>query len=373
VKLGFCIMPVHPLGHDYAEALKEDRELTVLADKLGFAEGFFGEHLTDATERITSSLIFVAWLLNLTKTIKLGTGTINMANHHPANVAAQVAMVDHMAEGRFIMGISPGNLWSDAEIFGNFDRDRNEMLVEAMNHVLAIWAGEPPYDLDGKYWSITTRRTFIPELGQGYIPKPYQKPHPPIVVTVVAPFSKGVTEAAARGWDPISANFLQPKWVKSHWPNYVEGCKRAGRPADPANWRVAKSIFVADDLATARRYGLSPDGPYYAYYKSIATKLIAHGRANLFKADPSTPDDAVTIDKIVNDLVIWGTPDKVADDILAFRDEIGDFGTLLYASHDWLDKRLSVRSMELMTDRVMPAVNAALRPAASIQAAGATS
>ena len=101
------------------------------------------------------------------------------------------------------------------------------------------------------------------------IAKPYQQPHPPIVVTAVAPFSKGVTAAAARGWDPISANFLQPQWVRTHWPNYVEGCAQAGRSAEPRNWRVAKSIFVADDAATARRYATDPNGPYHFYYRSL--------------------------------------------------------------------------------------------------------
>ncbi len=67
----------------------------------------------------------------------------------------------------------------------------------------------------------------------------------------------------------------------------------------------------------------------------------------------------MTIERTVDDLVIWGTPDKVVDDLLAFREQTGDFGTLLYASHDWADKKLSIRSMELMAERVMPAVNAA--------------
>ena len=136
------------------------------------------------------------------------------------------------------------------------------MFVEAINQVLAIWSGNAPYDLKGKYWTISTRRTLVEDIGQGFIAKPLQKPHPPIVVTAVAPFSKGVTEAAMRGWDPISANFLMPVWVKSHWPKYVEGCEAGGRKADPANWRVAKSIFVADDAATARAYATAPDGPY---------------------------------------------------------------------------------------------------------------
>ena len=357
MKLGFFTMPIHPVGRPLNETLKEDRELTLLAEKLGFVEGFFGEHITDAAETITSSLIFIAWLLNDTKTIRLGSGTINMPNHHPARVAAEVALVDHMAEGRFIMGISPGGLLSDAEVFGNLHKDRTAMFVEAIGHVLDIWAGEPPYDLKGEHWSISTGRTLIPELGQGFIHKPYQRPHPPIVVTAVAPFSKGVTEAAARGWEPISANFLLPQWVKSHWPKYAEGCERAGRPAKPENWRVAKSIFVADDNDTARRYATGKGGPYHGYYNSIGTKLIANGRANLFKSDQNAPDSAVTIDTIVDDLVIWGTPEKVAEDLLAFRATTGDFGTLLYAGHDWADRKLAVRSMELMVEKVMPAID----------------
>ena len=55
--------------------------------------------------------------------------------------------------------------------------------------------------------------------------------------------------------------------------------------------------------------------------------------------------------------MIWGTPEKVIEDLLAFREEIGDFGTLLYASHDWADKQLGRRSMELMAEKVMPAIN----------------
>jgi alkanesulfonate monooxygenase SsuD/methylene tetrahydromethanopterin reductase-like flavin-dependent oxidoreductase (luciferase family) len=357
MKLGFFTMPIHPVGRNLIETLKEDRELALIAERLGFVEGFYGEHITDAAETITSSLIFIAWILNQTKTIKLGSGTINLPNHHPAMVAAEVSMVDHMAEGRFIMGISPGGLLSDAEVFGNLDSERNAMFVEAIDQILAIWRGEPPYDIQGRFWNISTKRTLMPELGQGYIAKPYQKPHPPIVITAVAPFSKGITEAAARGWEPISANFLLPDWVKTHWPNYVEGCRRSGRPADPNNWRVAKSIFVADDLQTARRYATEANGPYYGYFRSLVTKLVKNGRANLFKTDPNAPDSTVTVENVIDQCVIWGTPDKVADELLAFREHIGTFGTLLYAGHDWTDKKLAVRSLELMAEKVMPAVN----------------
>lgn len=361
MELGFFTMPIHPVNKDWRQCLREDREAFILADELGFTEGYVGEHVTDKAENITSCMIFMATLAEVTKRIKLGTGTVNMPNTHPAAVAGQIAMLDHLLDGRLIFGISPGGLLSDAEIFGNLDKNRNEMFLEAINSVLAIWAGEPPYNLNGKYWQISTQRTLFPEIGQGFVGKPLQRPHPPIVVTAVAPFSKGVTEAAARGWDPISANFLMPQWVKSHWPKYVEGCERASRPADPANWRVAKSIFVAKDRATAKAYATDPNGPYHFYYKSLYTKLAKNGRIELFKTHRDQPDHEVTLDFVCDKLIIAGTPDEVADQLLSFQDEIGPFGKLLYAGKDWTDYDLGRQSMILMAEQVLPRLQAQMK------------
>ncbi|MBN9050087.1 MAG: LLM class flavin-dependent oxidoreductase [Rhizobiales bacterium] len=360
MKLGFFTMPIHPLEKEWRQSLREDREAFILADELGFTEGYVGEHITDRAENITSCAMFIASLVDATKSIKLGTGTVNLPNAHPAAVAAQIAMLDHMLDGRFLFGISPGGLLSDAEIFGNLDADRNAMSLEAINQVLAIWSGDPPYNLKGKFWDISVARQFIPELGQGFVARPLQRPHPPIVVTAVAPFSKGVTEAAARGWDPISANFLMPQWVKSHWPKYKEGCERVGRRADPANWRVARSIFVADDEKTAKAYATDPNGPYRYYYSQLFTKLKMNGRIELFKTRRDQPDDEVTLDTVCDQLITYGTPDKVADELIKYAQTVGDFGTLLYAGKDWADRELGRRSMILMAEKVMPKVNAAL-------------
>jgi alkanesulfonate monooxygenase SsuD/methylene tetrahydromethanopterin reductase-like flavin-dependent oxidoreductase (luciferase family) len=361
MKLGFFTMPIHPLDKDWRQTLREDREAFILADELGFVEGYCGEHVTDRAENITSCAIFIASLVHATTQIRLGTGTINMPNTHPAAVASQIAMLDHMLDGRFIFGISPGGLLSDAEVFGNLEANRNEMFLEAINQVLDIWANDPPYNLRGKYWNVSVARQFLPDLGQGYIAKPLQRPHPPIVVTAVAPFSKGVTEAAARGWEPISANFLMPQWVKSHWPKYVEGCERVGRPALAANWRVARSIFVADDEKTAKAYATDPDGPYVYYYKQLYTKLKMNGRIELFKTRRDQPDDEVTLDMVCDALITYGTPDKVADELLKYREKVGDFGTLLYAGKDWKDRDLGRRSMVLLAEKVMPKVDAAIK------------
>ncbi|MEM8590522.1 MAG: LLM class flavin-dependent oxidoreductase [Pseudomonadota bacterium] len=369
MKIGYFTMPIHPVDRNYTETLQEDREAVILADRLGFSEAYIGEHVTDKAETITSCAIFLATLINETKDIRLGTGTINMPNGHPAAIAAQIAMLDHLMEGRLLFGISPGGLLSDAEVFGNLDANRTEMFVECINQVLAIWDGEAPYNIEGKYWNISTERTMMPDIGQGIIAKPYQQPHPPIIVTAVAPFSKGVVSAAARGWEPISANFLMPPWVASHWPKYVEGCEQGGRPADPANWRVAKSIFVAEDEATARDYARGRGSPYVHYFNQLVTKLVANGRPELFKRDRNMPDEAVTLEYVLDNLVIYGTPEKVTDELLAFREEVGDFGTLLYCGHDWADKRLGRRSMELMAEKVMPAVNAAIGTSSDAAAA----
>ena len=362
MKLGTFMMPLHPPSRIPHETLREDQEAILLADRLGYEEVFVGEHVTDLAENVTSCMMFLASVARSTKNIKLGTGTINVPNSHPAAIAAQVAMLDHMLEGRFIMGISPGGLMSDAEVFGNFERDRLEMFVESINMVLDIWKGEPPYNLTGKYFNVSTARSMIPEIGQGAILKPYQKPNPPIVVTAVAPFSKGVAAAAQRGWDTISANFLLPKWVKTHWASYVQGCEAGARPALPENWRVAKSIFVTDgDDKQARRYAHTAEGPYHFYFKQLIRKLVGYaGRSNLFKADQSEPDESITADTIAPKLVIAGSVNSVVDQILALREDIGDFGTLLYAGHDWVDPALGKRSMELMAEQVMPRVNQAI-------------
>ena len=63
------------------------------------------------------------------------------------------------------------------------------------------------------------------------------------------------------------------------------------------------------------------------------------------------------IKDICNKLILFGSADEVADKILEFREEVGEFGTLLYAGHDWADVDLAKNSMKLMEDKVMPKIN----------------
>jgi len=114
----------------------------------------------------------------------------------------------------------------------------------------------------------------------------------------------------------------------------------------------------AKDAATATAYATDPNGPYVYYYRSLFTKLKRGGRIELFKTRRDQPDDEVTLESICDKLIIHGTPESVADQLLAFHEETGPFGTLLYAGKDWRDRELGRQSMILMAEKVMPRINA---------------
>jgi len=372
MRLGMFMMPLHPVERAPSVTLEEDRQAVILADKLGFYDAFVGEHLTERSENIPNSFIFLASLVHATQNIKLATGTSNLSYMHPVLIASFAAMFDHLAKGRFIFGISPGALKSDAEALGTLEKDRNKHFADAIDVILEIWKRNPPYDIDlpGNQFKVTTATTSVPEIHRGYIYKPYQQPRPEIVGTVVAPFSKGVILMGQRDFHPLSANFLLPQWLPSHWANYSEGKRNVGQTADPADWRIARTIFVADDDKVARRYAIEDaNSPYRFYWKLLRIKMMRSGRLHLYKTHKEQPDNEVTEDYVVDKLVISGTVNKVVDQILALRETAGDFGELVYANIDWVDAGLAKRSMELMATEVMPRVNKAIGASATAKAA----
>ncbi len=183
---------------------------------------------------------------------------------------------------------------------------------------------------------------------------------------MVAPFSKGVIAMGEKDFHPLSANFLLSQWLPSHSQNYCEGKRKAGQVADAADWRIARTIFVADDDKTARRYAIEdPRSPYRFYWKMMYTKMLLGGRHAVFKTHREQPDSELTEDYVLDNLVIHGTVDKVVDEILKLREEAGEFGELVYAGMDWVDPHLTRRSMELMANEVMPRVNAAIAQSSS--------
>src|ERR1700738_2721813 len=208
--------------------------------------------------------------------MRLGYFTMPVHPMHRVLIAVQASRFDQLAQGRFILGVSPGALTTDAEALGILEKDRNKMFAEAIDVILAIWEGEPPYNIDlpGNRYKVSTARTMTLDLGVGIMAKPYQKPRPEIVGTVVAPFSPGVVLMGKRDFHPLSANFLLSQHLKSHWENYCKGKAEAGAEAKIADWRVARAIFVHDDDKIAARYGrYDENSPHRVYFHQMRAQM----------------------------------------------------------------------------------------------------
>ena len=199
MRLGMFMMQVHPPERLLADTLAEDTEKSLLADRLGFDELWLGEHFSATSEPIPSPLMFMAGLVPRTTNLRFGTAVINLPNHDPVIVAAEAAQFDHMSRGRFMLGIGPGGLISDFELFKNPDHAaRNRMVVEAMDMIERIWTQDPPYDLKGEFWNIAIKDGINAKLGVGFMPKPYQQPRPQICISLASPNSASARTAAQR-------------------------------------------------------------------------------------------------------------------------------------------------------------------------------
>ncbi|HVY99729.1 MAG TPA: LLM class flavin-dependent oxidoreductase [Dongiaceae bacterium] len=360
MKLSFFMMPMHNMNRNYAATLDEDIEAFKLADELGFAEGWVGEHYSSDIEQISSPMMFLAYMATQTRNMKLGTGVLPLPVYHPAMLASHVALLDHLTKGRLILGVGTGGLGSDFEIFGVEGSNRPEMMLDSLDIMKKIWASDPPYDITGKYWSVKLKKNIWPDLGVGPLPKPLTKPHPPLAVSVSSPNSGSIRIAARQGMMPISANFVASWVVKTHWDTYSDELAKMGQKPDGANWRVARSIHVADSDDEAAACVQTPNGAYDWYYNYMFEVYSRQGNGALLAPRPDVPAAAITHQMVRDNFVIFGSPTTVARKILELREEVGPFGNLLMTAHDWSNKPAMRKSMELLAKAVMPRVNAEL-------------
>lgn len=357
MRLGLFMMPVHPPDRPMHETLAEDIEKSLLADRLGFDEMFLGEHYSASTEPYPSPLMFMASLIPRTSNLAFGTGVLSLPNRHPAIIAGEAAQFDHMSRGRFILGIGTGSLVSDFELLGNGDAAlRNRMLLELIDMIEKIWSQDPPYDLKGEFWTVQIGRTVNAKLGIGILPKPYQRPSPPICVTAASPNSQTVRIAGQRGWGPISSSFLTTSGIASHWQMLRQGAAEAGKRPSGANWRVVRCIHVAASDAEARDRVMSEESSYRYYFGYMSEILRGLGRLIALKPHPDMPDDQVTVDKIIELRVIFGSPQTVLEKLVALRNQAGPFGSLLLTGVDWggPNEAWERELMRRLAEEVMP-------------------
>ncbi|HEX4409202.1 MAG TPA: LLM class flavin-dependent oxidoreductase [Xanthobacteraceae bacterium] len=357
MRLGLFMMPVHPPQRSLADTLAEDDEKSLYADKLGFNELWVGEHFSATTEPIPSPLMFMAGLVPRTKNLSFGTAVMCLPNHHPVKVAAEVAQFDHMSRGRFMFGIGLGGLFSDFELFDNADRTvRTRKAMESIRLIQAIWAQDPPYDLKGEFWNVRIKDAIIPELGIGFMPKPYTKAGPPISMSVSSRNSPTARGAAKNGWGIISANNVPTSALGSHWQTYAKACAEAGRPARGENWRVARNIMIAPTDTEARDRVYSEQGANRYFYSYMREVLSRVGLLSALRPREDMPDEETTVEVITEGSLLYGSPKTVLDKLIALRDAAGPFGSLLMTGLDWSGPNAAWErdSMRLLAQDVMP-------------------
>lgn len=356
MQVGIFMQPVHDPAGNMTEQLRQDRELIKLADRLGFAECWIGEHFTATVEPIASPLAFMASLIPETSQIRFGTGVFCLPQQHPVVVAAQAAQFDHMSDGRFMMGIGAGGLSSDFEVFGTGDpQARAAMLQEAMEMILRLWAEDPPYDIQGAFWNIQIREMDRIEFGVGAIPKPLQQPHPPIAISLLSPDSASARLAGRKGWIPISGSCLvQPRYARNHWEAYADAMRAEGRQPDPSVWRVTRSVWVAESDAEAEDYLMKPGGVFDFYFRYVISAVTKRKSIHLVRPDGREQDASVDQFDIARSQVAWGSPATVLDRLVAFSEAMGPYGTLLLTAHEWDEPVACRRSMTLFAEQVLP-------------------
>ena len=163
----------------------------------------------------------------------------------------------------------------------------------------------------------------------------------------------------------MSANFIARWSLKTHWPTYAAAAQAAGRSPDPASWHVARSIYVDETDAAAEAFVTQPGGAFDYYYEYLFAIFDRSNYKGPFIVNPTDDPEQLTPQALRDACVIHGSPETVARKVLELQEEIGHFGTLMYAAHDWQDPVRMKRSMRLMAQEVMPRVNRAQRDKAA--------
>jgi len=356
MQLGMFMMPVHHPDKPWGQALSEDREAVILADRLGFSEVWIGEHFSSTPEQIPSPMMFLASVIGEARNIRFGTGVVNLPHHNPIIVAAEAAMFDHLSGGRLMLGIGPGGLFSDAELFGHDDMsERYRMAMEALDMIIELWRTQAPLKIDGEFWKFSLETNVWPYGGIGHLSRPLQEPHPPIAMAMSGPGGRTAEIIAERDCIPISANLALVEVVEAQWSAYAAARDKLNRPADREIWRVCRNILVTESEQQGRDALSDPDAALPFYYRYLrGLRRIPELRE--LGDDPGTVelDEFLGVAQAIDDFAIVGTSGRVLDRLVELVDRVGPFGRLIMVGHDWETTGLWQTSMRRLAEEVMP-------------------
>src|SRR5262249_2601671 len=156
-----------------------------------------------------------------------------LALHNPVYLAHRLAMLDHMARGRFQWGIGGGGIPTDLALLGLDPANQaavRERSAEVLDVGLKLWASEGGFSDHSRFFDTDTPLLERVK-ARGYYMKPSKKPQPPIAVGASTPSSGSMKVAGERGWIPMSSSLLSRRCLTDHWRLVEDGAAGAGRTA----------------------------------------------------------------------------------------------------------------------------------------------
>ena len=251
--------------------IEETIEQCILADEMGWDAIWLVEHhfLTNFSLSPCPEILMGA-LAKLTKRIRLGFGVVVLPYHHPVRVAERVAMVDHLSNGRIEFGTGRSAPYEQTGM-GIDPRNTRAMWAESLDMIPKIWESED-FEWDGEFWQVPPRKV---------LPKPYQKPHPPIWVAALQPATYEL--AAQKGIGVMAQAMSAPKALEPHIRKYKHDIQNA-QPVGSFvtnKWLSAGMGYCGEDDREARELCLQslktfygPDKPYLQDQKDVYTRLL---------------------------------------------------------------------------------------------------
>src|SRR5215218_1254640 len=347
--------------------LSDALEQVELADRVGFDYVWEVEHhFLEEYSHSSAPEVFLAAASQRTKRIRLGHGIVQVPPpfNHPARVAERAATLDLLSGGRLELGTGEASSQMELGGFGVDRRRKRAMWEEGLDAVARMLVEEPFAGADGEFVQMPPRNV---------MPKPKQKPHPPLWVACSR--RETILLAARKGLGALSFSFVEPEQAKEWVDEYYaliesDECVPAGFAVNP-RFAVVLPAMLHEDEETAIERGI--DGAHFfgyslAYYyafgsvrpgvTSIWDDFVANRDKRGFARSIVTPDEAPLGVKLLQEGLgslrgAIGTPDQVAD--LIERYERAGVDQVILVMQCGKNRHEHVcESIELFAERVMP-------------------
>jgi limonene 1,2-monooxygenase len=339
MRFGIFMAPFHPAGENPTLLIDGDLALIEHLDRLGFDEAWIGEHHSAGSEIIASPEIFIAAAAQRTRTIKLGTGVISASYHNPLWVAERAVQLDHMTRGRFMLGLGPGALPSDAAMIGLDMPQTRELLEDAVGVITHLLSSEEPISFDNGRWNLRDARLHL---------RPYSNLVDTITIAAVAsPAGPRLAGRYGHGLLSIGATTAAGFDVLGlHWDVMEERAAHYGARVDRSKWRLVGMMHLAPTREQAYReveHGIADWFDYFQHTAAFPQMAVGDGTTVQEFIDFVNESGLGTI----------GTPDDACEQIdRLVKQSNGGFGAYLQLAHDWAAPDARLRSYELFARHV---------------------